>query len=152
MCMHAHVPRENVSWNVIFRQFETARNASKISIFLTDTGENFKLLMINNLLSLFSPSWGLALFNRNIGKINYPSYAVWSALTLIHRSSLNRSTSWYSVRINIRSTSFIMKLHTLTMSKDRNGKHHFNGAQKVGNRHGQRGILVCFYNKHFALI
>ena len=45
-----------------------------------------------------------------------------------------------------------MKLHTLTMSKDRNGKHHFDGAQKAGNRHGQRGTLICFYNKHFALI
>ena len=104
MCMQAHVPRENGSWNVIFRRFEAARNASKISILLTDTGENFKLLMMNNLLSLFSPSWGLVLFNGNIGKINCPSYAVRSALTLIHRNSLNRSTSWYSVRTNIRST------------------------------------------------
>ena len=37
-----------------------------------------------------------------------------------------------------------MKLHTLTMSKDRNGKHRFDGTQKAGNRHGQQGILVCF--------
>ena len=38
--MQAHVPRENV----IFTPFEVARDVSKISPLLTNTGENFKLL------------------------------------------------------------------------------------------------------------